>query len=184
MNIRKTKEQKQKECGPLLLFFFLRILSHFCIMYSRQEASQLRQEFWTAFGLYMQPIPSAEGDKVNWINYKTGEKDIFFRMSAGTGRAFIALQLAHRDEGIRQIYYEQLLQFRPLLEGDAETIWEWTAASEDEEGRPFAGAWQAAEGVSIFRREDWPALISFFKPRLLELDRFWSEAKYVFETLR
>jgi len=153
-------------------------------MYSRQEASQLRQEFWTAFGLYMQPIPSADGGKVNWINYKTGEKDIYFRLSAGTCRAFIALQLAHRDEGIRQIYYEQLLQLRPLLDGEAKTPWEWSAAAEDEEGRAFAGAVQALDDVSIFRREDWPRLISFFKPRLLELDRFWSEAKYVFESLR
>ncbi len=46
-------------------------------MFSKQEASQLRKDFWTAFGLYMRPIPSAEGDKINWINYKTGEKDIF-----------------------------------------------------------------------------------------------------------
>ena len=49
-------------------------------MFSRQEASQLRKEFWTAFGTYMKPVPSAEGEKVNWLNYKTGEKDVFFKM--------------------------------------------------------------------------------------------------------
>ncbi|RYZ23162.1 MAG: DUF4268 domain-containing protein, partial [Chitinophagaceae bacterium] len=36
----------------------------------------------------------------------------------------------------------------------------------------------------IFRREDWPELISFFKPRIVALDAFWSEAKYFFEALR
>ena len=53
-------------------------------MYSKHEASQLRQEFWTPFGRYMQPVLSSEGERVNWINYKTGAKHIYFRMDAGT----------------------------------------------------------------------------------------------------
>jgi hypothetical protein len=30
-------------------------------MYKKGEASQLRQAFWTAFGQYVAPVPSAEG---------------------------------------------------------------------------------------------------------------------------
>ncbi|MGN6618356.1 MAG: DUF4268 domain-containing protein, partial [Ilyomonas sp.] len=51
-------------------------------MYSKQEASQLRQEFWTVFGQYMLPVLSSEGMKISWTNYKTGEKNIYFRMNA------------------------------------------------------------------------------------------------------
>ena len=39
-------------------------------MYSRQEASQLRKNFWTSFGQYMRPLPNADGERVNWLNYK------------------------------------------------------------------------------------------------------------------
>ena len=49
-------------------------------MYSKAEATQLRQAFWTAFGQYMAPVPSAEGETTNWINYKTGFKHLYFRM--------------------------------------------------------------------------------------------------------
>jgi hypothetical protein len=35
----------------------------------------------------------------------------------------------------------------------------------------------AAEGVNIYRKEDWPAIISFFKPRIIALDAFWTEVK-------
>jgi hypothetical protein len=148
-------------------------------MYSRQEASLLRQEFWTTLGQYMLPIPSAEGEKVNWINYKTGEKDIAFRMQADKHHATIALELAHRDAGIRQIYQEQLVQFKSLLTKD----WKWDAQRE-EEGRIIGGVYQELPHVSIFKKEDWPTLISFFKPRLLALDEFWSNVKYAFEALR
>ena len=84
-------------------------------MYSRQEASQLRKEFWTAFGQYMQPILSAEGEKVNWINYKTGEKHIYFRMQVDNKKAFIGIELSHPDAGVQQLYFEQFLELKRFL---------------------------------------------------------------------
>ena len=57
-------------------------------MYSRQEASILKQEFWTSFGLYMNPVLSSEGEKINWVNYKTGEKGIRFKMHADNRSAY------------------------------------------------------------------------------------------------
>jgi hypothetical protein len=81
-------------------------------MYSKQEAAQLRQEFWTAFGQYMSPVLSAEGEKVNWVNYKTGEKDIRFRMSADNKTAEIAIELTHKDAGIQQLYFDQFVELK------------------------------------------------------------------------
>ena len=60
-------------------------------MYSKKEISLTRQEFWTAFGQYMAPIPSAGGEKINWINYKTGVKHIYFKMEADQKFASIGL---------------------------------------------------------------------------------------------
>ena len=37
--------------------------------------------------------------------------------------------------------------------------------------------------VSIFNKEDWPQLISFFKQRMIALDQFWSMARYGFDEL-
>lgn len=51
-------------------------------MYTREQISQLRQEFWTTFGQYMSPVLSAEGGKINWLNYKTGIKHLHFKMDA------------------------------------------------------------------------------------------------------
>ena len=79
-------------------------------MYSKQEASRLRQEFWTIFGQYMRPVLSADAEKINWINYKTGQKDILFRMNAENEKAGIRIELVHRDSGIRELYFEQFLQ--------------------------------------------------------------------------
>ena len=153
-------------------------------MYSRQEASQLRQEFWTTFGQYMSPILSAEGEKVNWINYKTGEKDIAFRMHADNKNAVIAIELRHKDKDIQQIYFEQFLQFKNLFDETIKEEWNWQLHGYDEHGKIISRIFTERTGVSIFQKADWPELISFFKPRIIALDEFWCQVKYAFESLR
>jgi hypothetical protein len=153
-------------------------------MYSRQEASQLRQEFWTVFGQYMLPVQSAEGMRVNWINYKTGEKGILFRMQAEAKKAMISIDITLNDAGMRQLYYEQFLELRKVLHATLGEEWEWMPEAYDEHGKELGRIAKTLEGVSIFRKEDWPQLISFFKPRIMALDEFWSSAKYAFESLR
>jgi len=158
--------------------------SNFEIMYSRHEASQLRQEFWTTFGQYMSPILSAEGEKVNWINYKTGEKNIAFRMHADNKKGIIAIELTHKDADIQQIYFEQFLQFKNLFDDTVKEKWSWQLYAHDEHGKMISRIYREQDGLSIFQKQDWPGLISFFKPRIIALDEFWSSIKYAFESLR
>jgi len=153
-------------------------------MYSKQEASQLRQEFWTAFGQYMSPIFSADGEKINWINYKTGDKNIVFRMDADNKKASIAIELTHKDQEIQQLYFEQLLQFKSLFADAVQEEWNWQLHSRDEFGRLVSRISAERNNLSIYQKKDWPDLISFFKPRIIALDTFWSSVKYAFESLR
>src|SRR5215211_6807926 len=94
-------------------------------MYSRAEASQIRHAFWTAFGQYMAPQLCAEGERVNWINYKTGEKHLYFKMHADTKTASIGIELMHPDLDIQQLYFEQLAQFKSLLHQHLREEWMW-----------------------------------------------------------
>lgn len=153
-------------------------------MYSRQEASQLRQEFWTTFGQYMSPVLSAEGEKINWINYKTGEKNISFRMHADNKKASIAIELSHKDKEIQQIIFEQFLQFKKIFDETVNEEWIWQLHTYDEHGRIISRIAKEKSGLSIYQKQDWPGLISFFKPRIIALDAFWSSVKYAFEALR
>lgn len=153
-------------------------------MYSRQEASRLTGEFWAAFGQYMNPVLSAEGTKINWINYKTGEKNIAFRMGADNKKSIIAIEISHKDPEIQQIIFEQFEQFKSLLVNETKEEWTWQLHANDENGKTISRIFRQKEGISIFKREDWPELISFFKPRIVALDEFWSNVRYAFERLR
>jgi len=153
-------------------------------MFKRDEASLLREEFWTAFGKYMAPVPSAEGMKVNWINYRTTIKDVYFRMDANQKGATISITLEHKDAGIRELYFEQFEEFKTLLHTTLEEEWEWQLHTPVNESRIISRIFKEITGVSVFNKDQWPELISFFKPRIIALDRFWEDAKYSFEALK
>ena len=153
-------------------------------MYSKAEASQLRQVFWTTFGQYMAPVLSAEGLPINWVNYKTGFKGVAFRLHADTRYARIGIELTQPDEGVRELFFEQLQELKTLLHDAVGETWIWEPAAVNEHGQPLSTIYRELRPVNLFNREDWPALISFFKPRLIALDEFWSGAQVAFEELR
>lgn len=153
-------------------------------MYSKDQASQLKQAFWTTFGQYIAPQLSAEGLRVNWINYKTGLKNVFFKMQADGKSAYIAIELTHADPGMQELFYEQFREFRRLLENQLEEEWDWQLQTQDEYGKTITRIGTTLHNVSIFKQEDWPALISFFKPRIIALDEFWTDVKDAFEVFK
>lgn len=153
-------------------------------MYNRAEASKIRQSFWTAFGRYLSPLPNSEGVKINWINYHTGFRHVYFRMEADRDKASIYIALTHPDEVDRVLFFERLEQMRLIFLEALGEEWEWEAGTQDESGRSMAKISKDLKGVSVYNQEDWPAIISFLKPRILGLDRFWNEVKDALEEFR
>jgi hypothetical protein len=152
-------------------------------MYSREEASQLRKAFWTSFGQYMGPIPSADGLKINWINYKTGFKGLSFLLEVDKEKAYIGIVLHQKDPDLRALFYEQLLELKGVLQAQLEEEWIWEEVATNAQHQEISLVYTLLPEVNLFRQEDWPAIISFLKPRLIALDEFWSMGKYHFEPL-
>lgn len=150
-------------------------------MFTRQEASRIKEEFWTTFGRYMSPVPSAEGMKINWVNYHTGLKDVYFRMDAGKKSAAISISLEHADAEMQQLLFDQFLEMKEMLHATLGEEWAWRLHAKTAEGKVVTRISRELEGVSVYNRDDWPALISFFKPRIIALDIFWENARWGFQ---
>ncbi len=153
-------------------------------MFSRKETTKLRQQFWMAFGQYMAPILSEEGEKINWINYKTGIKGLQFKMEAVGERTFISIEINHPDLVRQQIIFEKFEGLKKILTDNLNEDWLWQLHAATDEGKTISKIYIERRGLSLMRKDDWPALISFFKPRILALDKFWSETKYALEALQ
>ena len=132
----------------------------------------------------MRPVPSAEGWPTNWINYKTGLKSVYFRLHADARLARLSIDLVQPDADVRALFFEQFEALKTLLHETLGEAWTWEPATTDAHGQPLARIYRELRPANVFSRDSWPALISFFKPRLVALDAFWADAQYSFGELK
>lgn len=150
-------------------------------MYSKQEAALIKKEFWTSLGMYLKPVLNANGQKINWVNYKTGIKHIYFRTDVTKKAATAAIELTHPAAEDRLAALEKLVSLKPVFSEMVDGAWAWQETVYDEAGGPISRVITQQDGVNIFNKNDWPAIISFFKQHLIALDAFWHMAKDYFE---
>ena len=151
-------------------------------MYNKAETSRIRSEFWIAFGKYMKPIPNAEGRRINWPNYKTGVRNIYFRMKAERDFASIGIEIGHPDEELQELYFDQFAQFKKMLEAVLGESWDWKLHQVNEFGQLVSRIEKILPAVNVMNEQDWPEIISFLKPRIIALDEFWDNVKPGFES--
>lgn len=105
-------------------------------------------------------------------------------MRAENRSASIGIEITHPDAGIQELFYEQFKELRNVLNSYLNEEWEWQLHYTDNEGKTISRIYKQINNASIFNRDSWPQLISFFKPRMLALDEFWNDAKYSFDALK
>ena len=149
-------------------------------MYSKEQASKLKTQFWTNFGQYMKPVPSALGLPVNWINYKTGIRHIHFKMDADNTKAVIAIEISHLQSAERLHYYNQFVSLKNLLTTTTTFKWQWNETLQADH-RIISSISLQLDDVNILDQADWPAIISFLKTHIIALDAFWNMVKDGFD---
>lgn len=152
-------------------------------MYKRAEITKTKKDFWTTFGQYMKPVPSAEGGRVNWQNYKTHVSQVFFRMKAERGFCSIGIEINHKDTELQELVFEQFESFKKILHATLEEEWEWELHAIDDYGKVTSKIEKRLDGVNVMDKDNWGDIISFLKPRIIALDEFWSNVKPAFEGL-
>ncbi len=105
-------------------------------------------------------------------------------MEADKKTATISIEMAHPDSGIQELFFEQFLEFKNILHTTTAEEWLWEVHHTDDSGKVTSRIYRQLNGVSIFNKNDWPALISFFKPRIIALDEFWNDVKDGFDALK
>ena len=102
-------------------------------------------------------------------------------MDADHKSASISIELIHPDPGVQELMYEQFREFQSLLENTLGEKWEWNLHVPNAHHKTVSTIRTQLTGVSIFKKEDWPAIISFLKQRIVALHDFWEDAQYSFE---
>lgn len=152
-------------------------------MYTKEEKKAIKTEFWTSFGVYMRKYTSQYG-KVHWVNYKTKIKDLYFRLEFTEQEAYFAIDFQHKDDGIRELFYEQLTELKVVLEEAIGEPLEWTELCFNEFNQPISRISISLTGVNLYNKGDWQKVFLFFEKRMVGLHQFWIDFKEIFIQLQ
>ncbi|HSN47349.1 MAG TPA: DUF4268 domain-containing protein, partial [Flavobacterium sp.] len=78
-------------------------------MYSKEETQRLKREFWIAF---------AEKYSRKWVLYDTKIKDFSFKFYVDNKKAQVLIDIEHRSDEKRNLYFEKLESLKNILEDD------------------------------------------------------------------
>ena len=151
-------------------------------MYSKEESRSLRREFWTSFGVYMKKYNKVYQGKINWVNYNTKCKDIYFRLDVTKKKASFTFDLQHRDTGMRELFYEQFTELKAVINDSFENELTWVSEFETEYGTS-SRIYAELENVSVFNKNDWHDVFPFLEKNIVSAHEFWNEFSDIFTNL-
>ena len=132
-------------------------------MFSKQEAQQLKKDFWIAFG---KSFPR------KWILYDTKIKDFSFKFSVDNKKAEVSIDIEMKDELFRNAYYEKIWSLEDMLK-DYVGEFQKDEFYELENGKIISRIWVEKHGVSIFNKNSWQEIFEFFVEKMDGFERFY-----------
>ena len=149
-------------------------------MYDKDTVKNTKTEFYTSFGKFMGKHRSAHGNKVKWVNYNTGIKHLYLRLETDKKSARICIDLQHKDDDIRELFYEQFKALKTVFHEIMETEWVWVEKHINETGFNQCRIYIEIDEFNIFDKTTWKKAFKFYKNYLLKFDSFWVEFKDLF----
>ena len=135
-------------------------------MFSKEEALQIKKDFWIAF--------AAEYPR-KWLLYNTKIKDVTFKFYVDNKKALVLLDIEPKDEEKRKIYYEKVESLKTILLEDYldDVIFERNFYLET--GKVISHVWVEKTGISINNKNTWPEVFDFFAEKMDAFERFFYE---------
>jgi len=135
-------------------------------MFSKEEAQQIKKEFWTAF---------AEAYPRKWLLYDTKIKDFTFKFYVDNKKAQVLIDIEPKDVEKRKIYYEKIESLKTILleEYLDDAIFERNFYLET--GKCISKIWVEKNGISLFNKASWDDIFDFFNEKMDAFERFFYE---------
>lgn len=146
-------------------------------MYSKEALKQLKTDFWNQFKVKMQKTRSSNGRRMNWLAYPSEVKNIYIRVDADGHGARLTFDIQGKDEGVRQILWEQLYELKVVMESEMGTEGTWIENTSSPSVPQFNRIIWERTDLNFFKPEDHVEIQNFLADRLIHFDAFYQEFK-------
>lgn len=135
-------------------------------MFSKEEAKQIREEFWESFG---KSFPK------KWILYNTKIKDFSFKFYFDNKKAMVLLDIEHDDIENRIRYFEKIISLKNILltEYLPNAIFEKNYCLDNQ--KEISRIYVLLENVCIYNKNTWAETMDFFYKKMVCFELFWEE---------
>jgi hypothetical protein len=135
-------------------------------MYSKEESQRLKREFWIAF---------AEKHPRKWVLYDTKIKDFSFKFYVDNKKVQVLIDIEHRNDEKRMLYFEKLESLKNILEEDfiKNLVFEKNFVLEN--GKTISRIWIEKLGIGFSNKNHWETIFDFFNEKMNALELFYLE---------
>ena len=136
-------------------------------MFSKEAASQLRKDFWIAFG---KSFPR------KWLLYNTQIKGFSFKFVAEQKKAMVALDIEHLDEIYNELLFEQIQSLKNILTQEYLSDVIFDNHYELDSGKIIKRIYVLLPNkFSIYNKDSWQECFEFFVEKMEQLELFFYE---------
>lgn len=152
-------------------------------MLSKEERRKLNEDFWSGFKQYMRKKKSSNGRRINWINYPSDVKEIFIRWEVNGKTTRLCFDIQPKDEGVRQIIWEQLGELKAVLIAEMSNPGSWQEEYYTEDGRLISRIYWESADYNFYNVNEHPQMFNFMGETIEAFDRFYQEYKEILISL-
>jgi vacuolar-type H+-ATPase catalytic subunit A/Vma1 len=150
-------------------------------MFSKEEAKQLREEFWDQFLTLSKHRRMRKRLPGDWILNQTGVKALNLKFHVDREVAQVGIDLETRNMDKRIELYEKLESVKRILEECMEETMTWELDYLRENGKSVSRIYLQLEGVDIYESGTWPAAHEFMYRKMMKLEEFYREYRDFFK---
>lgn len=145
-------------------------------MYSKEEAKELRLEFWRKLESRTRRLPGQKGQIKIWILENTGIKGIDLKFDVNRSFVMVALEINHRDEDRRLKLYAKLDACRTIFEHTFGEPLIWDLTYERETGKDVCRVYKSMK-ADFYQKEQWPDIFRFLIDGMIRMEKAFEEVK-------
>jgi hypothetical protein len=146
-------------------------------MFSKEEAKEMREEFWDSFRQLSVKRRTRKKLPGNWMLSQTGIKALNLRFHVDREVVQVGIDVETRNMEKRIELYEKLESLKKRLEEAMGSPLQWELEYIRENGKSVSRIYMEKQGVDIYNRETWPGAHRFMYEQMMKLEIFYREYK-------
>jgi hypothetical protein len=144
-------------------------------MYSKEEAKNIRLQFWNRFKSWSGRKRNRKGLKGKWIMNDTGIKQMKLKFIFEEKQALVCIEIDTKNLDKRIELWEKMESLKSVLESKAPFSLKWELDFTLQSGKTVSRIYEQLDHVNIYDPSCWKKVNDFFYSRMSVLEEFYLE---------